>query len=81
MSDFQLVSLTAASIASATAADASGEAYTLDLVDARNGGWGWTGFDSISIPGTAIPEAGTANLFVLGLLLLFVQRSFRSQRA
>jgi hypothetical protein len=79
--DFQLVSLAAASIASATAGDASGEAYTLDLVDARHGGWGWSGFDSISIPGAAIPEAGTANLFVIGFLLLGLQRSLFRLRA
>jgi hypothetical protein len=26
--------------------------YTLDLLDARAGGWGWINLDSVSIPGT-----------------------------
>jgi hypothetical protein len=26
--------------------------YTLDLIDARHGGWGWVGMDSVLIPGT-----------------------------
>ena len=78
---FALVTLDAASIATATSGDAPGEIYTLDLIDARHGGWGWSGFDTISIPGTAIPEAGTASLFVIGLVLLFARRSFRCPRA
>jgi hypothetical protein len=28
--------------------------YTLDLIDARHGGWGWVNLDSVSIPGTAV---------------------------
>ena len=55
---FELVTVPAATIASATSGDAMDEWYTLDLVDARHGGWGWSGFDTITIPGTAIPEAG-----------------------
>jgi hypothetical protein len=28
--------------------------YTLDLIDAGHGGWGWVAMDSVSIPGTPV---------------------------
>ncbi|MGC6426282.1 MAG: LamG domain-containing protein [Akkermansiaceae bacterium] len=30
-----------------------GEKFTLDLVDTNSGGWGWTGLDTVSIPGVS----------------------------
>ncbi|WP_411845990.1 hypothetical protein AAFN60_20900 [Roseibacillus persicicus] len=36
-----------------------GEVVTLDFIDSRHGGWGWGGFDDVSVSyGTALPSKG-----------------------
>jgi len=51
-----------------------GGTYTLDLIDDKQGGWGWGGVDTISIPGTPIPEPSTITLVALGLISLGTRR-------
>jgi hypothetical protein len=34
------------------------DVYTLDLIDARHGGWGWVNMDSVTIPGTLVSTQG-----------------------
>jgi hypothetical protein len=46
------ITITADELAAATT---PGEAYTLDLIDYAEGGWGWVGMDSVSIPGIKVP--------------------------
>jgi hypothetical protein len=36
-----------------------GHVYTLDLIDAGHGGWGWVAMDSVSIPGTLFVQTNT----------------------
>jgi hypothetical protein len=47
---WQQVTFTAGQLASFP----QGDAYTLDLIDAAQGGWGWVNLDSVSIPGTLV---------------------------
>lgn len=55
-----------------------GGTFTLDYVDQFHGGWGWTGIDSISIPGTVVPEpSSTLAMAALGLLGLVATRGRR----
>ncbi|MEN8773779.1 MAG: discoidin domain-containing protein [Akkermansiaceae bacterium] len=42
-----------------------GEVYTLDLIDYAEGGWGWVGMDSVSIPGIKAPVAPLTGLRIL----------------
>ncbi len=53
--NWETVGWTAGEIAAATAGDAPGETYQLDLIDSFNGGWGWTSIDSVSVPGELAP--------------------------
>ena len=46
------ITITADELATTTT---PGEAYTLDLIDYAEGGWGWVGMDSVSIPGIKVP--------------------------
>jgi hypothetical protein len=52
--NWELVTFTAAQLAALD----QNATYTLDLLDVRNGGWGWVGMDSVGIPGvlTGVPE-------------------------
>jgi hypothetical protein len=52
---WELVTFTASQLA---ALDQEGT-YTLDLLDVRQGGWGWVGMDSVGIPGVlvGVPQA------------------------
>jgi hypothetical protein len=52
-SDWQQVTFTAAQLA-ALDQDAT---YTLDLLDVRQGGWGWVNLDTVAIPGTLVGGA------------------------
>jgi hypothetical protein len=63
-SDWQEVKFTEAQL---TALDLTA-VYTLDLLDVREGGWGWVNMDSVSIPGMLIPEPSVAALVSLGVL-------------
>lgn len=38
--------------------------YTLDLIDAGHGGWGWVTMDSVSIPGTLAPASTTLTVSI-----------------
>jgi hypothetical protein len=58
-SDWQQVTFTAAQLA-ALDQDAT---YTLDLLDVRQGGWGWVNLDTVAIPGTLV---GGADPYRLG---------------
>ncbi|HEY1121477.1 MAG TPA: LamG-like jellyroll fold domain-containing protein, partial [Haloferula sp.] len=43
-----------------------GKRYSLDFIDYNKGGWGWTRFDNVSIPGTlATPEAAIPKADIL----------------
>jgi hypothetical protein len=55
-------------------------AYTLDLLDVREGGWGWVNMDSVSIPGVLVPEPSSAALAAMGALAWFL-RGRRSRKA
>jgi hypothetical protein len=44
------------------------DTYTLDLIDAFDGGFGWVAMDHVTIPGTAVPEPGTLALLAAGLV-------------
>jgi hypothetical protein len=35
----------------------NGKQYTLDYIDYKKGGWGWTYMDNVSIPGALVPPA------------------------
>lgn len=52
-----------------------GLSYTLEFIDARHGGWGFTALDTVSV----IPEPSTYALFAgLGILgLAILRRRFR----
>ena len=39
-----------------------GDKYTLNLIDYYSGGWGWTGIDSVSVPGSITSNAPANNL-------------------
>lgn len=39
--------------------------YTLDLIDARHGGWGWVNLDSVTVPGSLADESVVGDLLRL----------------
>lgn len=50
---WQQVTITAAQLAALP----QDHVYTLDLIDATHGGWGWVNMDSVSIPGRLVDES------------------------
>jgi hypothetical protein len=50
--------IAAATLNALLAAD-SAATYTLDIIDANHGGWGWTVADDVTIPGNLLPPATT----------------------
>ena len=51
-----------------------GNAYFLEAVDTRSGGWGYVEWDNISVPGSLVPEPSSALLGLVGGLLLLRRR-------
>ena len=58
--NWQTVTLDQAALATATAADAPGTLYRLDVVDAAHGNWGWMAMDSLSV----VSESEITQVFV-----------------
>lgn len=57
------------------------DVYTLDMIDARHGGWGWFNMDSVSIPGTLVnpPSIETPTLTIERLNENFVRLSWSAE--
>ena len=69
--DWQPLTITQAELAPFVQA---GTAYQFDLFETRHGGWGHTEIDDVSIPGTLVPEPGSAALLTAGGLTLLGRR-------
>lgn len=61
-----------ATLAAATAGDPAGTLYTLDLIDAGHGDWGWVSMENASF--TVLPEPGVPALVAIGGLLTLLRR-------
>jgi|GEM_PF-2617807 len=59
------ITITADELATTTT---PGETYTLDLIDYAEGGWGWVGMDSVSIPGIEAQVAPTTPLQIVNVV-------------
>ncbi|MCC5846140.1 MAG: PEP-CTERM sorting domain-containing protein [Verrucomicrobia bacterium] len=69
-SDWEQLTFTASQL-QALIADDPGRVFTLDLIDAYHGDWGWQSLDTVSGPATVIPEPSSLMLMALvGLSLL-----------
>ena len=69
----QAVTISDATLDAVNAAN-PGAQFTLDVYDSYEGGWGWIGFDTVSVPGTLVPEPGSLSLLALGGVLLVRRR-------
>ncbi len=67
------LSFSAAAINGATAGDASGSLYSLDLIDSKSGTWGWIVTDNVTLT-NVVPEPSALMLSALGSLALLRRR-------
>ncbi len=52
---------TAADIAAAVASDSPSERYVIDVIDSYTGGWGWFGFDEVTLTNVSLIDDSTAS--------------------
>ncbi len=70
--NWQTVAWDEAALAAAIAGDAPGTLYTVDLIDAAHGDWGWVAIDNASF--TTIPETSSVALLALASLSMLRRR-------
>jgi len=74
---WQQVTFSAASLTSYVSPT---QTYALDLIDYRDGSWGWVGLDDVTIAGTAVPLPNSVALLAAGALAMAAIRRRREGR-
>ncbi len=74
---WETLTLDSVTLAAAISGDPQGTLYTLDLIDAAHGDWGWVSMDSATF--VAVPEPGSMTL--LGFATLGIGLALRQRRS